>query len=336
MTVLVTVAGPGGEVDLELDGDCPVADLLPELALAVGDDPHAAADPGSLVLATADGCRLDGRTSLQEAGVLDGQRLHLHQAAIGTSSTAPGRVEGGEQTPPGDGGSGVRPGDRPVLPCYVVLDTSDSMSGAPLHAVNVELARLVDALRDDPRAADACRLAVVAFDAEAYLVTPLAGVDRLDPPHLAATRPATNYEAAFRFLRRQIALDLEQLHAEGRRPLRPAVVFLTDGRPTRGHWPPAHAELVDPGWEGSPDILAFGFADASELTVTRIGTAGAYLCRAPAPPRPPAPTGTSGSTAVLLSAVMTFLLEALGHPRAGLAVPSAAPAGWRSLRPGPR
>ena len=145
------------------------------------------------------------------------------------------------------------------------------MAGAALEAAQAELARLWAAARADQRLADRCHLGVVTFDEQARVVAPLTPVERLDrSPRLAATRPATNYEAAFRLVRRQLDRDLAALRSAGRTPLRPLVVLVTDGRPTRGHWPPAHAALVGPACPDSADVVAFGFGDASELAVRRL------------------------------------------------------------------
>jgi uncharacterized protein YegL len=297
MSVLVTVAGPWASLDLELDADCPVASLLPELASAFG-------VPGVTGLRLPDGTALDAETTLASAGVLDGHRLVL---------------TGGSSSTPSEAATGTGAGD--ALACYVAVDTSDSIPGRALDALSVELGRLVDALRDDPRVAPRCRLAVLTFDVEARLVLPLTPVTALsDAPRVAATRPGTDYASVFRVLRRQIDEDLEGLVMAGLRPLRPAVIVITDGRPTRGYWPPAHAALTDPGWAGSADILAFGVAGASALTVRRIGTAGAFLT---APPR-------------LVPPVMSFVLDVLGQPArpaggVGAAPISDPPRGWRSL-----
>jgi uncharacterized protein YegL len=167
-----------------------------------------------------------------------------------------------------------------------------------------------------------CRLALLTFDAEARVVLPLTPAAGLTTaPALAATRPATNYEALFRLLHGQIGRDLVGLRMAGLRPLRPLVVVVTDGRPTRGYWPPAHAALTDPGWEGAADILAFGLGEASELTVRRIGTAGAHL--------------PAGARVGLVAPVMSFVLDALGHPARPITTspdPQAGPDGWPSLR----
>jgi uncharacterized protein YegL len=286
VSVLVTVAGSRTSADLELDDACSISDLLPDLTAALR-EPSL-----SRTLRTADGNDLAADASLGDAGVLDGHRLTLV---------------------PAEDLSGA-----PALACYVAIDTSDSMAGAALEAVNVELARFGDAARTDSRLADVCRLAVVTFDTEARLRLPLTSMTELRRvPPVAATRPATNYEAALRLLRHQIAEDAEALRVAGHRPLRPAVFFLTDGHPTRGHWAPAHAELTDSSWRDAPHVIAFGFGAAAELAVRRLGTTGAYL-PASAPGTPPrAPAG-------MLPTLMTFLVERLR----GTA--DETPEGWRS------
>jgi uncharacterized protein YegL len=217
----------------------------------------------------------------------------------------------------------------PVLACYLALDTSDSMAGPSLDAAGAQLARLWEAVGDDPRLAAACRLSLVTFDAEARVDVPLTTVGAVRPPRPAATRPATNYQAAFTLLRQLVADDLAALRAEGLRPLRPAVFLLTDGHPTRGAWPPAHAALTDPAWRDAPDVVAFGFGDAAEHAIRRIGTSGAYLAA-------PGPDGTAPVPAGLLATFVSFLLAALTRPDSGtsrlaLALPRDSPRGWRAL-----
>ncbi|HYJ74560.1 MAG TPA: hypothetical protein VEV65_03130, partial [Kineosporiaceae bacterium] len=198
---------------------------------------------------------------------------------------------------------------------------------------NVELARLADALRDDSRVSHGCRLAVLTFDVEARVVLPLTpAADLHAAPALAATRPGTDYASVFQLLRRQIERDLTGLRIARLRPLRPLVVLVTDGRPTRGHWPPAHAALTDPGWEGAADILAFGVGNASALTLRRLGTAGTHV--------PEASGRASGHEAVrrvrLVAPVMSFVLDALGHPSTSAIAPTPRsgahePDSWPSL-----
>jgi hypothetical protein len=113
--------------------------------------------------------------------------------------------------------------------------------------------------------------------------------------------------------------------------VRPVVFLLTDGRPTRGAWPPAHAALTDRAWPDAPDVVAFGFGDAAEPAVRRIGTAGAYLPSTSPGDRAPAPAG-------MLATFMSFLLAALGGSLAGpqerITLPAHVPSGWRHLEVG--
>lgn len=300
MTVLVTIETSRTALDVELDDEVPIAELLPELADAIRAAPDA-------VLAVADGTPLDPRMSLADAGVLDGQRLTLCDVS--------------------------RAAETDVLPCYVAVDTSDSVTGPALDVLNVELARLADALRDDSRVSGSCRLAVLTFDVEARVVLPLTpAADLQAAPALAATRPGTDYASVFRLLRRQIERDLTGLRMAGLRPLRPLVVLVTDGRPTRGNWPPAHAALTDPGWEGAPEILAFGVGNASALTLRRLGTAGAHLPDASGPES----ADQTARRVRLVAPVLSFVLDALGHPSTSALTPTPPSAGhgpdsWPSL-----
>ena len=304
MSVLVTVVGPRGAADLELDDTRAVGELAGDVAAVLG-------EPSPAALRTAHGVQLPPSATLAAAGVLDGHRLTLIPAP------AP-RAEGA-----GDAAS-------PVLVCYIALDTSDSMAGAALEAADAEVARLWAAVRTDPRLADRCHLGVVTFDEQARLVAPPTAAARLGrAPRLAATRPATNYEAAFRLLHSRLARDIAALRAAGRTPLRPLVVLVTDGRPTRGHWPPAHAALVDPASPAAADVVAFGFGNACELAVRRVGTAGAFLPARIAGRPAPAPAG-------VLASIVGYVLRALGVAVSAASPASAVPTpaaggGWRSL-----
>ena len=211
-------------------------------------------------------------------------------------------------------------GAAPVLACYLVIDTSDSMSGPPLEAATAELARLCDAAREHPRLAAGCRLAVVTFDAEARVHLPLTPAAELPrPPRLGVTRPATDFAAAFSLLRRQIAADLAALRGDELRPVRPAVFLFTDGRPTRGYWPAAHAALTDPAWPDAPDVVVFGFGDAAPLAIGAMGTAGTYLAAGTSEGRAPGPAG-------LLATFVAFLLASLATAGGGSRTSRLAPA----------
>ncbi|HET9692104.1 MAG TPA: VWA domain-containing protein [Acidimicrobiales bacterium] len=151
-----------------------------------------------------------------------------------------------------------------VFPFYLCLDVSASMAGAPLDSVNEQLPLLRSAVGEDPAIAEVIRFGVVTFSDVARTVLPLADLSLVEviPPVGAEGR--TSYAAAFEHLRRQIEDDYTAGRATGDKWYRPAVVLISDGRPTdeEARWKAAHAALVDPSWKRHPNILAFGFGQA--------------------------------------------------------------------------
>ena len=70
------------------------------------------------------------------------------------------------------------------LPVYLCLDSSYSMSGAPIEAVNKGLQALVDMLRQDPFALETVYLSVIQFSSEARHTVPLCDLMSFQPPIL--------------------------------------------------------------------------------------------------------------------------------------------------------
>jgi len=72
------------------------------------------------------------------------------------------------------------------LPVYLVLDTSGSMSGAPIDAVREGIRLLVSQLRRDPQALETVHVSVITFDSNARQVVPLTGLESFVEPTLNA------------------------------------------------------------------------------------------------------------------------------------------------------
>lgn len=151
-----------------------------------------------------------------------------------------------------------------VFPFYLCLDISQSMEGEPIAQVNHELPRLRASVGDDPAVAEVVRLAVVTFSDEARTVLPLADLALVEAMPTLTVEGRTSYGAAFTHLRSSIESDYHAGRFNGERWYRPAVLFISDGRPTdqADQWAEAHRRLVDPGWLRHPNILAFGFGEA--------------------------------------------------------------------------
>lgn len=166
-----------------------------------------------------------------------------------------------------------------LLPFYALCDVSASMrEGARIDALNQAVLTTCDATALNPVVADRIRLGVIAFAADAEVVLPLCDVGLLDGVPRLEPRGLTSYGAAFALLRATIEADVAQMAADGYRVFRPAVFFLTDGRPTdpAASWRGALARLLDADFPHRPNIVAFGFGDADAATLTQVATIASY------------------------------------------------------------
>jgi uncharacterized protein YegL len=151
-----------------------------------------------------------------------------------------------------------------VFPFYLCLDVSASMAGAPIDSVNQQLPLLRASIGEDPAIAEVIRFGVVTFSDIAHTLLPLCDLSLVEAVPELTTQGRTSYAAAFYHLRQIIETDYHTSRSGGDRWYRPAVIFISDGRPTDDteRWRSAHQRLTDPAWKRRPNILAFGFGDA--------------------------------------------------------------------------
>jgi uncharacterized protein YegL len=153
-----------------------------------------------------------------------------------------------------------------VFPFYICLDTSASMAGAPIASVNEQMPLLRASVGEDPAVAEVIRLGIVTFSDVARSVLPLCDLSLVEAVPEVAAQGRTSYAAAFDHLRQVIEDDYLKSRAAGDRWYRPAVIFISDGRPTDEpeRWRAALARLTDPTWKRRPNVLAFGFGQADQ------------------------------------------------------------------------
>ena len=73
------------------------------------------------------------------------------------------------------------------LPVYLVLDTSGSMNGEPIEALNNGVQTLLSSLRRDPYALETAYLSVITFDSSANQLVPLTELASFQVPLFQAT-----------------------------------------------------------------------------------------------------------------------------------------------------
>ena len=97
-------------------------------------------------------------------------------------------------------------------------------------------------------------------------------VDRM--PVLPATEEYTRYDLAFEDLRVRIDRDVDLIKATNNAALRPAVFFLTDGKPNPPDqpWREALSTVQDDSFRRRPNIVAFGVRDADADVVREIAS----------------------------------------------------------------
>ena len=159
-----------------------------------------------------------------------------------------------------------------VFPFYLCLDVSASMAGAPIDSVNRELPILRSSVGEDPAIAEVIRFGIITFSDVAHTVLPLCDLSLVEAIPEVSAQGRTSYAAAFDHLVQQIESDYHTSRAGGDKWYRPAVVFISDGRPTDDpeRWRAALARLTEPSWKRHPNILAFGFGDADPAILAEV------------------------------------------------------------------
>ncbi|PRY34261.1 vWA domain-containing protein [Umezawaea tangerina] len=152
-----------------------------------------------------------------------------------------------------------------LLPFYLVIDVSVSMTGDKLKQANAIMPAVVDALADAPILSDKVRFGVIDFGSDAQVRLPLCDLldENVSLPALTV-RGATSFAAAFRLLRAEIESNVKQLKADGFQVHRPAVFFISDGDPTdrEDDWRGAFAELTE-NFPIYPNFVPCGVDDAN-------------------------------------------------------------------------
>ena len=118
------------------------------------------------------------------------------------------------------------------LPIYILIDTSYSMSGAPIAAVRHGLESLLAALRQDPYALETAFLSIITFGTEAKQVVPLTDIVSFQEPEIAANG-STSLGGALSLLADRLQNEVKLKSEDGQKgDWRPLVFLMTDGNPT--------------------------------------------------------------------------------------------------------
>jgi uncharacterized protein YegL len=119
------------------------------------------------------------------------------------------------------------------LPVYLLLDTSGSMRGEPISAVNVGLQALVASLRRDPSALETVHICIMTFDADVKIVLPLTPLDQVQLPEIKTPDSGPTFMGkALETVCAQMDREVRRNTSDAKGDWAPLLFVMTDGSPT--------------------------------------------------------------------------------------------------------
>lgn len=119
------------------------------------------------------------------------------------------------------------------LLAYFLLDTSGSMNGEPIEALNNGFNGLISMLRADPQAMDTLHLSIITFDREVKNIVPLIDLASFHPMEITCPDSGpTHTGAALELVSELVQKDLLKGSTEQKGDWRPLLFIFTDGKPS--------------------------------------------------------------------------------------------------------
>lgn len=116
---------------------------------------------------------------------------------------------------------------------YLCIDTSGSMRGEPIEAVNAGLQALLSSLRQNPYALESVHLSVTTFDSDIKHILPMTPLAQVSIPEIVCPDSgATLIGEALEHIAQSVRRDRIDNSDEQHSDWRPILILLTDGKPT--------------------------------------------------------------------------------------------------------
>lgn len=118
------------------------------------------------------------------------------------------------------------------LPVYFLLDTSGSMYGEPIQALNNALSGMVNTLRTDAHALDSVWLSIITFDRDVKEIVPLTELASFQLPEITCPQSGpTHTGKALEMLHDKVRTEVQKGTATQKGDWKPLLFLFTDGKP---------------------------------------------------------------------------------------------------------
>ena len=119
------------------------------------------------------------------------------------------------------------------LPVYFLLDTSGSMRGEPIQALNNALSGMVNTLRSDAQALDSLWISIVTYDREVKEIAPLTELVSFQLPEITCPQSGpTNTGAGLEYVIQKVKNDVIKGSPTQKGDWKPLLFVFTDGKPS--------------------------------------------------------------------------------------------------------
>jgi uncharacterized protein YegL len=119
------------------------------------------------------------------------------------------------------------------LPVYFLLDTSGSMYGEPIQALNNALSGMIYSLRTDAQAQETLWISIVTFDREVKEIIPLTDLQSFQLPEITCPQSGpTNTGKGLELIFDKVTNEIRKGSPEQKGDWRPLLFVFTDGKPS--------------------------------------------------------------------------------------------------------
>ncbi len=119
------------------------------------------------------------------------------------------------------------------LPVYFLLDTSGSMFGEPIQALNNALSGMIHSLRTDAQAQETLWISIVTFEREVKEIVPLIDLQSFQLPEITCPQSGPTFTGkGLELIYQKVTTEIRKGTPDQKGDWRPLLFVFTDGKPS--------------------------------------------------------------------------------------------------------